>query len=87
VTEATHITIPSEKTERAAVDALGVCSGGISRPCSICGAPLTGRQQSACSDRCRAAKSRRERTAAQTERDRQIRELLERALATLHDNR
>jgi predicted nucleic acid-binding Zn ribbon protein len=31
------------------------------RPCPLCGTPLTGRQISACSDRCRVAKSRRQR--------------------------
>ena len=28
------------------------------RPCPVCGAPLRGRQRNACSDKCRAAKSR-----------------------------
>lgn len=28
------------------------------RPCPVCGAPMTGRRTSACSDKCRASKSR-----------------------------
>ena len=84
MSKAIHVATPSNKSERAAVDASGVDSRGIIRPCPICGGSMTGRRQSACSDRCRAAKSRRKRAAAQAERDRGVRELLERALAKLN---
>jgi len=50
--------------EKANVQAHSAASGNLvasSRPCPVCGAPLRGRQRSACSDRCRAAKSRRGR--------------------------
>ncbi len=50
------------------------------RSCPVCGRPLTGRQTSACSDRCRAALSRRTRAEGQAERDRRVRELLEAAM-------
>ncbi len=51
--------------------------------CGMCGAALTGNQQTACSDRCRANLSRRARAEKEAERDQQVRELLERALACL----
>lgn len=57
--------------------------GAPRRPCPVCGAPLTGAKTSACSDRCRAAKSRRRRADALTERDRLVRELLEAAVRAL----
>jgi len=44
---------------------------------------MPGRRTSACSDKCRAAKSRRRRAEAQTERDRRVRELLEPAVRVL----
>jgi hypothetical protein len=50
-----------EKSERAAVAAPGVAVVASSRPCPVCGQAMTGRRRSACSDRCRAAKSRRGR--------------------------
>jgi predicted nucleic acid-binding Zn ribbon protein len=50
-----------EKTERAAVSAPVVAFQEALRPCPVCGAPMTGRQTSACSDRCRATKSRQRR--------------------------
>ncbi len=49
------------KSERAAVAARGGDVVASSRPCPVCGEPMTGRKTSACSDKCRAAKSRRRR--------------------------
>lgn len=49
------------ETERAAVAPRGGAVVASSRPCPVCGTPLRGRQRSAFSDRCRAAKSRRTR--------------------------
>ena len=75
------------KTVRAAVAARG---GGVvasSRPCPVCGTPLTGRQASACSGRCRAAKSRRGRVEAQAERDLRVWELLAAAVRVLNRGR
>lgn len=73
--------VPSdEETERAALAKLGGPVVGSPGCCPICGVPLTGRQTSACSDRCRAAKSRRQRAEGQAERNRRVRELLEAAV-------
>ena len=47
------------------------------RRCKSCGTPLTGRQKSACSARCRAALSRRMRAEAQGERDQRLQRLVE----------
>ncbi len=47
------------------------------RRCETCGTPLTGRQKSACSARCRAALSRRKRAEAQEERDQRLQRLVE----------
>jgi predicted nucleic acid-binding Zn ribbon protein len=54
--------LPKE-SERAAVAARGAAVVASSRPCPVCGEPMTGRRTSACSDKCRAAKSRRRRGA------------------------
>lgn len=48
---------------------------GVARPC--------GAQTSACSDRCRAATSRRKQGEAQAERDRHLRELWDTAVRLL----
>ena len=45
------------KSERAAPSARGADVVGSSRRCPVCGQAMTGRKTSACSDRCRAAKS------------------------------
>ena len=74
---------PLPESERAAVALVVVGSGDAIRPCPVCGTPLRGRQTSACSDRCRAAKSRRQRSDAQKHRDRRLRELLEAAVRIL----
>ncbi len=47
------------------------------RRCETCGAPLTGRQKSACSGRCRAALSRKKKARAQEERDHRPQRLVE----------
>ena len=46
------------------------------RPCPVCGAPLRGRQRSACSDKCRAAKSRMRRVPLPVAEAREIRATL-----------
>ena len=58
-------------------------SGVVASPepvCAVCGGPREPRKREACSDKCRAALSRRRREASLRERDRQIRALLETAL-------
>ena len=49
------------------------------RPCPVCKTPMTSRQKSACSGRCRAEASRRrrdrERTAALDEAERALRKV------------
>ncbi len=54
---------PLPESERAALGPSVVGSAGATPPgrCPICGVGLRGRQTSACSDKCRAAKSRRKR--------------------------
>jgi predicted nucleic acid-binding Zn ribbon protein len=49
------------EAERAAPSAPGTDVVGSARRCPVCGQPMTGRKTSACSDRCRAAKSRQRR--------------------------
>ena len=56
---------------------------GSSRICPACQKPLQGRQELACSGKCRAALSRRRRQEAQAQRERRLRELLEEALRFL----
>ncbi len=85
------VATPQEKSERAAVGPavvgfadsivgdpdLGRPPGEIeARICPVCGAGLKGRQTSACSDRCRAAKSRRSRIPVKAEDLRELRALL-----------
>jgi predicted nucleic acid-binding Zn ribbon protein len=53
------------------------------RTCCLCGRPLRGRQEKACSGRCRAAWSRRQKVQAVAKQDRQIRVLLTEALRLL----
>ncbi len=72
-----------EESERAAVAARGGDVVASPRPCPVCGEPMPGRRTSACSDKCRAAKSRRRRAASHTERDRRVRALLEAAMRVL----
>jgi predicted nucleic acid-binding Zn ribbon protein len=68
---------PSEKAERAAVAPFCDRLPGQPRPlCPICGTPMEGRRTSACSDRCRAALSRRRRLEAQATKETRLRELV-----------
>ncbi len=76
----TQVAIDQEETERAALSPAVIGSGEALRACPICGRPLTGRQTSPCSDKCRAALSRRKRADEQSEKDRRVCELLEAAL-------
>ncbi len=47
------------------------------RPCPVCKGPMTERQESACSGRCRAALSRQKKAQAQEERDHRLQRLVE----------
>jgi predicted nucleic acid-binding Zn ribbon protein len=58
-------------------------SPGPGRTCENCEQPLTGRQERACSDKCRAILWRQGREAVQAERERKIRDLLVEALQLL----
>ena len=60
MTTHTEIAPDQEKSERAPLVKPGRVVVASPRPCPVCGTPLTGRQQ-ACSAKCRAAKSRRNR--------------------------
>jgi predicted nucleic acid-binding Zn ribbon protein len=53
---------PESEPERAAVAHAGGHVVASPKRCSVCGEVLTGLKTSACSDKCRAAKSRRNRT-------------------------
>ena len=57
-----HEVCCDSESERAAVAPAGEAVVASSRPCPVCGAPMTARKTSACSDRCRVAKSRRQRS-------------------------
>jgi predicted nucleic acid-binding Zn ribbon protein len=67
---------PLPKSERAAVGAAVIDSREVIPVCPICGKALTARQRSACSDRCRAALSRKQRAQALSERDQRLRALV-----------
>jgi predicted nucleic acid-binding Zn ribbon protein len=77
----TDVATSQEQTERAAL----VVSGGLvlasPRPCPVCGQAMTGRKTSACSDRCRAAKSRRSAAARIERRGQEVSELVRRLAA------
>lgn len=75
------------ESERAAVAARGGDVVASSRPCPVCGQAMTGRRASACSDKCRAAKSRRRRTGTQIERDQRVLALLAAAVQVLSAGR
>lgn len=51
------------ESERAAPSAAGGAMVGLRRTCPVCGAPMSGRKTSACSDKCRARKSHLARLA------------------------
>jgi len=46
------------------------------RPCPVCTGPMTGRQRSGCSGKCRAAVSRKKKAEAQESRDSRLRGLV-----------
>ncbi len=58
---------------------------GSSRFCPVCGEAMPGRRTSACSDKCRAAKSRQGKVVRQAEMKWAVRELLRLALAKLEE--
>lgn len=51
-------------------------TGKSGAPCPVCGALMTGRQKSVCSDRCRATKSRHARILVKREELLEMRGLL-----------
>ena len=53
------------------------------RPCPVCKAPMTGRQRTGCSGKCRAEASRKRKVAFIRGRKRKVRDLLEEALEAL----
>ncbi len=59
----------------------------LDRPCPVCKHPMTGRQNTGCSGKCRAEASRKRKAQAQArtqaERDGKVRDLLEQALEVL----
>jgi len=55
------------------------------RPCPVCKAPMTGRQRTACSGRCRAEASRKRKVEFHRGRKRKVRDLLEEALEVLSE--
>jgi len=98
MTTHTQLADAPTKSERAAVvpvvvGSLGAISGDpypgrppteiAARTCPICGTPLQGRQTSACSDRCRAAKSRRARIPVKAEELQAIQSLVKTTLESL----
>ncbi len=53
------------------------------RPCPICQTPMTGRQRTGCSGKCRAEASRQRKAAWIRGRTRKMRDLLEEVLEVL----
>ena len=53
------------------------------RPCPVCKGPMTDRQRSACSGKCRAAWSRKKKAEAQEEREREVTAALDEAEETI----
>jgi len=80
-----HEALSDSESERAAVAARGGAVVASSRPCPVCGEPMTGRKTSACSDRCRAAKSRRRRVPLSVDEAKAIRASLTTALEAVSD--
>ncbi len=74
-----------KESARAAVAHAGAAVVASLRPYPVCGEPMTRRKTSACSDTCRAAKSRQGKVVRWAERKRAVRELLRRALAKLEE--
>ena len=73
-------TFLDSESERAAASAPGRDVVGSPVRCPVCGGAMPERRTFACSDKCRAAKSRRERLEEQAEKSRHVRELLEAAM-------
>ncbi len=71
------------QAERSALAPICGTVPTVERPCPVCGTAMTGSKTSACSDRCRAAKSRRERAKQQAQRDSRLRGLAEAILRAL----
>ncbi len=53
------------------------------RPCPVCNAPMTGRQRTGCSGKCRAEASRKRKVAFIRGCKRKVRDLLEEAIEVL----
>jgi len=53
------------------------------RPCPVCKNPMTGRQKTGCSGKCRAEASRKRKVEFDRGRKRKVRGLLEEALEVL----
>jgi hypothetical protein len=77
-----HEASSDSQSERAAVAQPGRDVVASSRPCPVCVGAMPGRRTSACSDRCRAAKSRRRRVALPVGTCRDIRASLTAILET-----
>lgn len=78
---------PPDAVQTAPVHAVHDVVGSSEQRCEVCGAELRDGQRVACSDRCRARRWRRRGADARRERDREVRELLERALELLDRER
>ena len=74
-----------EPEARAESERSGVV-GSSESVCAACGGPRGPRKREACSDKCRAALSRRRRAEAGKTRDRDLRELLKAALRKLEED-
>jgi len=81
------MSVPDDKQIRCS-DGARAPAGAIvlaSRLCPACQTPLSPRQR-ACSNRCRAARSRQGKVEVRRERDAEIRTLLEAALQRLRED-
>ena len=72
-----HEALSDSESERAAVAARGAAPGDGIRRCPVCGMALRPGQTSACSGKCRAAKSRQSRQDAVVTLEAQLERLLE----------
>ena len=55
------------------------------RPCPVCKGPMTDRQRTGCSGKCRAEASRQRRVEFDRGRKRKVRDLLEEAIEVLSE--
>ncbi len=78
-------TCSGSEPERAAPSAPGGHVVASLKRCPVCGLPMTGRKTSACSDKCRAAKSRRRRVPLPVAEAKAIRARLTAALEAVWD--